>query len=118
MEEQVKIEVLAESLKVFVTTNCELLKMQAIERSAVIGSAAIAGLVVMLTSILFILFISLGLCFYLSDCFDDHYSGFAIVGAFYFLLSLILIIGRKKFMANPIRDKIIKNIFSKNVIDI
>ena len=114
MTEDLKIEELTQGLKRYINTNCELIKFEATERSSVIGSGVISGLLIGLVAMLFVLFISLGAGFYLSARFENLYSGFAVVAGFYFLLGIILVIGRKKLMERPLRDKIIRKIFSKN----
>jgi hypothetical protein len=114
MPEQDKIEVLVESINKYVKTNCELIKLEATERTSVIGSSLISNLLIGLVGILLIFFISLGAGFYISYRIGDNYSGFIIVAGFYFILGFILMIGRRTLMEIPIRDKIISKIYSRN----
>lgn len=114
MPENIKTEELTTSLKRYVNTSFELIKLEATERSSVIGAGLVSGLLVALAGLLFVLFISLGLSFYLSYLLDSSYAGFMIIAGFYLLLAIILIIGRKKLVEKPIRDKIIRKIFSDN----
>lgn len=113
MPEKGKIEDLTKSLKTYIHTNIELIKLEGTERVSVIGSSLISLLIVGTSVFIFILFLSIGAGFYLSNCYDDNFTGFAIVAGFYFILSLLLIICRKKFIESPIRDKIIQKIFNK-----
>ncbi|MBL0309934.1 MAG: phage holin family protein [Bacteroidetes bacterium] len=108
-----KIEELTESLKTYVSTNYELGKLEAAERSAVIGSGLIIGLLVGVVSSLFLFFISLWVGFYLSNLLGDNYSGFGIIAVFYLVLGLFLVFGREKLIKRPIRDKMIRLVFSK-----
>lgn len=114
MQEPGKTEELTESLKRYVNTSLELIKLEVAERSSVIGSGLASKLLAGLVGIMFIFFISLWAGFYISVQLNDSYSGFIIVAGFYFLLTLILIIGRKKILEKPIRDKMIRKLFSKN----
>jgi hypothetical protein len=114
MPEQDKIEVLTQHLKVYANTSYDLIKLQATERTSVIGSGMISGLLVGLAGILFIFFLSTGAGFYLSEVLGNNYSGFGIIGAFYFILFIVLIIGRKKLIEKPMRNVIIRKIFSKS----
>ena len=114
MPEYGKIEELTESIKTYVSTSFELNKLEAAERSAVIGASVISGMVVAFVGFMFILFVSIGLSFYLSSLLGNSSAGFAIVGGFYFLLGFILFIGRKALMEIPIREGIIRKLFSKN----
>lgn len=114
MQEPGKTEELTEGLKRYVNTNLKLIKLEVAERSSVIGSGLASKLLVGLAGILFIFFISLWAGFYISVELNDSYSGFIIVAGFYFLLTIILLIGRKKILEEPMRDKIIRKLFSKN----
>ena len=113
MIEKEKIEELTKSLKVYVQTNIELIKLEATERTSVFGSSLISILLVGFSLFLFVLFISISAGFFLANYFNDNYTGFLLVTIFYFLLTLILIMGRKKFIERPIRDKIIRRILKK-----
>lgn len=107
-----KIEDLTESLKRYVSTNYELSKLEAAERSAVIGSGLITGLMIGVIASLFLFFISLWVGFYLSDLLGDNSSGFGIIAIFYLLLGLTVVLGRNKLIKRPLRDKIIRLVFS------
>ncbi len=114
MIDQGKTEQLTDSLKKYLNTNLELIKLQTTERSSVIFSSLISRLFVGLAGVSFVFFLSLGMGFYLNTFFENFHTGFAIVAGFYFLLCLILILIRKKFVEAPIRDKIIRTVLNKN----
>jgi len=114
MPEHEKIEQLTDSLKKYVNTNYELIKLEAAERTSIIGSGFISGLIVGLVGILFIFFLSLGAGFYLSSLIGNNYTGFSIIAGFYLILGIILIIGRKKMIEIPARDRFIKKVFYNN----
>lgn len=109
-----KTEELTESLKKYVHINYELNKLEAAERSSVIGSGLISGLLVGLIAILFFFFISLGIGFYLSSLLGDNYSGFGIIAGFYLILGAVVVLGRKRLIQIPIREKIIELVFSNH----
>lgn len=114
MSETGKIEELTKSLKVYVQTNIELVKLEAAERTSVFGSSLISILIVGFSMFLFVLFVSISAGFCLADYFNSNYIGFVLVTGFYFVLTIILIIVRKKLIERPIRNRIIKRIFKKS----
>lgn len=114
MIEQDKLEKLTENLNKYVKTSFELVKLEATERACVVGSKLIVSLILLVVLCLFVLFISLSASFYLSDYFNNNSIGFVIVSAFYFFIGLILVIGRKTLLERPLRNKIIRKIFSTN----
>ena len=107
-------EELAESLKRYIGTSCELFRLEAAERASVIVAGIAASFLVLTAGTLFILFLSLGAGFYLSGLLGNTWSGFGIVAGFYGLVCLCLLLGRKKLVERPVRDSIIRRVFSKN----
>ena len=114
MTEHDKLEELTENLNRYMKTNLDLIKYQAAERSCVIGSKLLVNLILLLVVVLLIVFVSLGASVYLSNYFNNNYLGFILVAGFYFLLGFILLIGKRSLMERPLRDKIIRNVFSKD----
>jgi hypothetical protein len=112
MPELKKIEELSDSLKHYLLLNYEILKLQATERTSVIGSSLLSTLIVGLSAFLFIFTLSIGAGFYLSALMNNSYSGFLIIAGFYFLLAIVLYIGRKIMIEKPMRDKIIDKLLN------
>ena len=114
MSEPTKVEVLTDNLKVYLNTNEELLKLEALERLSTIGAETVSYLIVGVVAMLFVFFLSFGIGFFLSTILDNNYSGFGIVAGFYLLLGLILFLGKNKLMTTPLRNKFIGSIFLKH----
>ena len=114
MNEHRKIETLTDNLKIYINTNIELNRLEATERLSVLGSIFISYTLIVPAGILFILFISLSLAFYLSRHLGGSDIGFAIVAGVYLLLGIILILSRKRLLEKPIRDRIIREALIKN----
>lgn len=113
MTHQPEIETLTQSIGRYANTSYELAKLEATEKSSVIGAGMISGLVIMLISILSLFFISLWAGFYISAKMGDSYSGFPIVAGIYLIIGLILFINRKKMIEHPLRNSFIKKIYHK-----
>ena len=113
MLEYEKLEPLTDGLKAYIKTNVELVKLEMVERISVVGSGLIATLAIVIAVAFSMLFISLSAAFYLSAYFDNSYIGFAIVGAFYLLVGLLLLAAGKGLIERPMRDKIIEKILSR-----
>lgn len=113
MLDDTKTEPLIEGIKNYLHTNYKLIKLQAAERLSVIATGFMMSLFIMMVGTLFLFFISLAIAFYLSACIGNNYAGFLIVALFYLLGCIILIVGRKKIIEKPLRDVIVKTIFTK-----
>ena len=113
MPEFKKLEELSDSLKQYLLLNIEIIKLEATNHVSAIGSTVASSLVVGISAFLFVFSLSIGLGFYLSALLGDSYSGFAIIAAFYFLLAIILFLGRKRLIERPLRNKIIEIILEE-----
>lgn len=113
MPEKGKIEELTKNLKIYLQTNLELYKLEATERVSVYGSNVISILIIGFSVFLLVLFFSITAGFFIARYFNNNYMGFLIVTGFYFLLTLVLLIIRRKHIEKPIRDKIIRRILKQ-----
>ncbi|MDD3194835.1 MAG: phage holin family protein [Paludibacter sp.] len=105
-----KLEELSDNMKQYLLLNVELVKLEAVKQLSAVGSTLLSSLLVGISVFLFVFTLSIGLGFYLSALFGDTYSGFAIIAAFYLLLSLTLLIGKKKLLGNRMRNTIIRKL--------
>ncbi len=112
MPEKIKLEELTDGVKTYLQTNIELFKLEATERTSVVGARLISSILVGITLLLFILFLSLSAGFLLGNYFNDLCTGFAIVTGFYFLLTLILLLF-KNIIEKGMRNSIIRRLLSK-----
>lgn len=103
-----KIEELIEQLKLYSVTTIKVIKLETVERSSALLSNLISRVIIGVIATLFAFFLSLGICFYLSELFNNSYMGFGLVAGFYLLLGIVLIIGRKKLLIKPIRERMIQ----------
>jgi fatty acid desaturase len=91
MDEKAKLlESLLESAKEYSRTSLELIKLNVIDKVAEILSSAIPLSVVIILFSSFLLFLSVGLAFWLGDLTGKIFYGFFIVAGFYILLAVII----------------------------
>lgn len=110
-----KIEELITDIKSYTNSSIEIIKLETVQHTSSIIANLISGMLVGMMIFLFVLFLSLGICLFLSDLFDSYYLGYGSVAGLYLLLSIIFIVGRKKMLFNPIRNKIIQGVFQNQV---
>lgn len=108
-----KIEELVINIKSYANSTVEIIKLEIVDQTSTIIANLTSGLIVGLAFLMFAFFLSLGICFYLSELFGNNYLGFGIVAGAYLLLGIILLSNRKKLLFRPIRDRIIQWIFQK-----
>ena len=113
MPENNKIEELVESIKKYININYDLIKLEAIKKFSVMTATLTRWLLIGVAFFFFIFFISMMAALYLSSIFGQNFIGFGIVASFYFILVIVLVKIKKKHIEDPVRDAVIKEIFSK-----
>lgn len=110
-----KLEALTDSLKEYVDTNYELIKLEVIDHTSDVISAIISTLIIGVLLVLFLIFGSFYLAFYLSDLLEVPHIGFAIVGGFYLILGLFVHLNKRRLVENRVCNNFIKRKVSKNI---
>lgn len=105
------LESLLERASEYGKTSLELVKLKALDRTAELISASVPLAIVIILIASFLLFINLGLAFWLGEMLGRTYYGFFVVSAFYIIICLIV----RFFLYNRIK-KLIGNYFIKNVL--
>jgi ABC-type glycerol-3-phosphate transport system permease component len=100
-------------IKSYLKTNWELTKLETIQKTTRLGSTIISKLIISVIVVFFVFFLSIAAGFYLSELLHSQYLGFALVAGIYFLLFLIMMLGRKKILETPIQSFFIKKILGE-----
>ena len=112
MEENTSLlETLLEKTADYGKTSFELYKLKALDKASNALSTFAPNSAVFILSAIFLLFLSLGLAFYLGEILEGIYYGFFVVAAFYGLLAVII----KYFLHNSIK-KSIQNYIIKQIL--
>lgn len=107
------IEVLTEGIKDYLSTNSELLKLEATQESSEVVSVMISRMIIGMLGMFFLFFLSLFAGFYFSSLLGSNFEGFAIVAGFYLLLTTVVFLARTQLLAQPICNMLIKMILQK-----
>ena len=92
------IEAVVIKIEAYVKTNLELVKLQAVDKTADITSKLISRTLFFISFSFFALFINIGLSFWLGEILGKDYYGFAIVAGFYLLLSIVLMMTHRSII--------------------
>jgi len=103
------IETLFNKVEDYSKTSIELLKLNAIDKTADLVSTLLTQMILFVVSMVFILLCSIGVAFWLGTYFDSTAIGFFIVGGFYLGITLLFFSVRKGIKV-PIRQLIISNL--------
>jgi fatty acid desaturase len=107
-EKETILDPLLEKAEDFGKTSLELLKLRAIDKASDVVSTVIPNMIVVIFTILFVVFVNLGIAFWLGAIWDSVYLGFFAVAAFYILCGMII----HFFLHDKIKERI-RNIVIK-----
>ena len=102
------LEPLWEKAEVFGKTSLELLKLKSIDKTSDVVSTLLPHAVALAAAVNFLLFINLGIAFWLGQIWGALYLGFLAVAAFYGLCGIIIHFFLHDWMKEHIRNFVIK----------
>jgi len=110
MEDNTKmIESLLEKASDFGKTSFDLIKLKALDKTSDAVSSFIPHSVVFIIIAVIMLFLNLGIAFWLGDILGKTYFGFFVVAGFYVIIGFILHFFLNKWLKRIISNYIIKN---------
>jgi uncharacterized membrane protein len=106
-----KVEELAGSVKDYVNTRIESIKLNAAEKSSFVIANAVAGVVVAIMFIFFLGLASIGLSIVLGEWIGNMWAGFVIVALFFLFIGIIVWLARGKLIRLPVMNALIQQLF-------
>lgn len=107
------LETLFEKAKEYSTTTIELLKLNAIDKSADVVSSLVEQLAVFMVVVLFVIIMNIGLSLWIGDLLGKSYYGFFVMGGFYLLIAGLLHAFRDQWIKTPVSNSIIHKMLEK-----
>jgi hypothetical protein len=112
MEDNTKlIESLLDRTAEFGKASFELVKLKALDKTSDVVSSLIPHSIVLILIVVFMLFLNLGLAFWLGEIMGRTFYGFFVIAAFYGIISIVL-----HFFMHDWLKKIAGNFFIKHVL--
>ena len=110
------MELLIEKVEDYGKTTTELLRLQAIEKSAVLAAELSSRIIIGITVAMCLLMCSWGLALLIGNWLGMVYYGFFIMAAFYGLLGLVFYIFQRAIIKQPISNAIITNMLQPTIL--
>jgi len=112
-----KVEELADTIKEYVNTRIESVKLNAAEKSSRIIANVLAGMVVAVVFLFFIVFASVALSFGLGEWIGKTWAGFLIVACLYLLVGIVVWAARGRIIRLPVMNALIQQLFKNDEED-
>ncbi len=107
-----EIEQVVDDIKDYVHINVELIKLKTTEKGVIIASTLLVNLLLGVCVFLAILFLSFAAAFGIAETTGKIYLGFLIVGGFYILVGIVMLMTKDKWLKNTFIDNIIKSVYN------
>ncbi|PKP19467.1 MAG: hypothetical protein CVU05_11285 [Bacteroidetes bacterium HGW-Bacteroidetes-21] len=112
IEKDKLLEPLLESATEYGKTTYELIKLKILDKSSDVISSIIPHSVVFVLFTSFLIFLNLGLAFWLGQIFGSTYLGFFVVAAFYGVVGILLHFFFHNWIKKSICNAIIKQVLN------
>ena len=107
------IETIFEKVEDYGKTTIELIKLNAIDKSAEAVSTLSVKLAIFVIVALSVLTVNIGLSLWIGEMLGKIYYGFFVMAGFYMLISLVLYIFRDQWIKIPVSNAIITHMLKK-----
>lgn len=117
------VELLYDKAKKYVDTSIDLLRLNAVDKTADVMSSLIARIIIVIIVAMFTLFINIGISLYIGKLIGAYYLGFVIISTFYLLIAILLYFYSNRFIKIPLTNLIIIKLLktkdsSANILDL
>jgi len=96
------IESLFGKTSAYTTTQFELYKLKAVDKTSTVASSVALGISLFVVFFIFFVVLNIGIALLIGDLVGKSYLGFLILAVLYAIVGLVLFKGRNKFFKNPI----------------
>lgn len=107
------IETLFERAEDYTRTSAELVKLNAIDKSADVLSSLLSRLTVAIFAVMFVLLLNIGLSLWIGEIIQKPYLGFFIVSGVYLIGSIVLYSFKDQWIKIPVSNFIIAKLLKK-----
>ena len=110
MEEQSKLSQLTGHLKEYAAEQYNLVTINIYEKASKAISGLVSVLVLWVLATFAILFVSMGLAWWIGQQLKNPFLGFLIVGGFYVVVTVVLMANKDRWIRLPVINSFLRNI--------
>ena len=105
-----RVEELADTIKEYVNTRIESVKLSVAEKTSAVIANVMAGVIVVVVFSFFIIFASIALSIGLGEWIGNAWAGFLIVACLYLLIGIVVWVGRGRIIRLPLMNALIRQL--------
>lgn len=108
------IEMLFEKAEDYTRTTIDLVKLNAVDKTADVMSSLLSRLAVSIVFVMFAFLVNIGLSLWIGELLGKPYFGFFAVSSVYLLISIVLYIYKDEWIKMPVSNFIIVKMLKKS----
>jgi hypothetical protein len=108
------IEMLFEKAEDYTRTTIDLVKLNAVDKTADVMSSLLSRLTVSIVFVMFAFLVNIGLSLWIGELLGKAYFGFFAVSSVYLLIAIVLYIYKDEWIKMPISNFIIVKMLKKS----
>ncbi len=112
-----KVEEMAETMKTYLNSKLDGIKLSAAEKSSTVLANIIAATVVAIVFLFFVVFASISMAIGLGYWIGSLWAGFLIVAGLYLFIGIIVWAAKERIIRLPIMNAIIQQLFNNDEED-
>ena len=116
-DQATSIETLFEKATDYSKTSLELIRLQAINSSALVVSSLASGFVLSIVVVFFITCLNIGLALWIGEMLGKTYYGFFVITGFYVLVAALVWAFRRPLIKEPVSHSIITKLLRQNTYE-
>jgi hypothetical protein len=102
---------LKESIKDYVDTKLDVIKLKAIDKGSSVAAGIVVGVACAILGLIVLLFLGFSAAYAISDATDKPFLGFLVVAGFYILVAVLLVALKDKLITLPLINMLMKKIY-------
>jgi hypothetical protein len=106
-----KTQQLKDHVADYASTYLQYSVVNATDKAAGAAAGGVTAIALTILGFFILLFLSMGLGFWIGQALDNVYAGFFIVAGFYLLIAVLLLALQKKVIAPFIKNKVIQMVY-------
>jgi hypothetical protein len=108
------IEMLFEKAEDYTRTTIDLVKLNAVDKTADVMSSLLSRLAVSIVFVMFAFLVNIGLSLWIGELLGKAYFGFFAVSSVYLLIAIVLYIFKDQWIKMPVNNFLIVKMLKKN----
>jgi hypothetical protein len=114
MDTKENMETVFDDVREYLDARRDLLKLQAVKKTTELAASAVSLIIIIPFFVMAFLFVSITLAHVFAELWGHEYAGYLTVTLLYTITGLLLVKFRRRWLVDPLKNRLIQQILSSN----